>query len=189
MTGSKAEGQSLIANLQQTFRSNLKKLQWMDPDTLRNAEQKLDLITNKVGYPDKWPSYDSIHVQPGKYFESTMALRYSYTIAWLSFLKTHHHRLMSQFNMDSARAVYKSLAEVGKPVDKSKWFMDPHEVNAYYSPDTNEIVFPAGILQPPFFNQSYLHAMNYGGKHPCNPNDRTDANAVRVYRNWHGYWP
>ncbi len=51
--------------------------------------------------------------------------------------------------------------------------MDPHEVNAYYSPDTNEIVFPAGILQPPFFNQSYLHAMNYGGKHPCNPNDRT----------------
>jgi len=133
---SKAYMLNLVENLRKAFAERIKKLDWMSPDTKEKALAKLDAITVKVGYPDKWRDYSSLEIVPGNYFQNVMnASRFSFK---------------------------RNLNKIGKPVDKTEWGMTPQTVNAYYNPSNNEIVFPAGILQPPFFNKDADDAVNYG---------------------------
>lgn len=132
---SKAKALEMIMAIEHAFEEGLPELEWMDNTTRKHALAKLGTITNKIGYPDKWETYDNLTVS-GKHFDDKLAL-----VQWLTA---------------------KELAKVGQPVDKSQWYMTPPTVNAYYNPLVNEIVFPAGILQPPFFSSRYPVAMNYG---------------------------
>eukprot|EP01116_Phalansterium_solitarium_P003646 TRINITY_DN14468_c0_g1_i1.p1 TRINITY_DN14468_c0_g1~~TRINITY_DN14468_c0_g1_i1.p1 ORF type:complete len:736 (-),score=-45.20 TRINITY_DN14468_c0_g1_i1:104-2311(-) len=134
---SKAIALELVDALETAFSQNLQQLAWMDAPTKASAQQKLEMITNKIGYPDNWTSYNSIFMSPGQYFENVAAL--------------------------VAFEANKTLNDIGQPVDKTQWLMSPPTVNAYYNPPANEIVFPAGILQPPFFNQSNPAWANFGG--------------------------
>ncbi len=115
---------------------DLDGLAWMDPATRRKAHEKLDRIANKVGYPDRWRSYDAMQVDRGSFFRSVLAA--------------------------NAFEVNRDLEKIGKPVDRSEWLMPPPTVNAYYDPAMNEMVFPAGILQAPFFTRGAPDAVNYG---------------------------
>jgi predicted metalloendopeptidase len=109
----------------------------MGPETRKQALGKLEAIRNKIGYPDKWRDYSALKIARGPYVENLFrAGRF-------------------EFNRD--------LAKIGKPVDRDEWGMTPPTVNAYYNAQLNEIVFPAGILQPPFFNPEADDAINYGG--------------------------
>ncbi len=129
--------ESLVANLKVALGERIKALGWMSEGTKAKALHKLDCINVKVGYPNKWKDYSKYEVLPDSYFQNVhRAIRFE-----------------NEFE----------LAKLGKPVDKEEWFMTPQTVNAYYSPEMNEIVFPAGILQPPFFNQEADDAVNYGG--------------------------
>lgn len=134
--GSKEAALELVHNLQTTFGNSIGKLEWMDAETKANAGKKLGKISNKIGYPDKWPLYEDAHVEPNKFFDSVASLR----------------------RADSRKV----LREIGKEVDKSEWYMYPQEVNAYYASQSNEIVFPAGILTNPVFSRSNINALNYG---------------------------
>lgn len=127
---------TLVGNLRAAFAERIKKLDWMSEDTKEKALAKLEAITVKIGYPDKWRDYSDLKIVPGNYFQ----------------------------NMENASkfAFEFNLNKVGKPVDKTEWGMTPQTVNAYYNPSNNEIVFPAGILQPPFFNKDADDAVNYG---------------------------
>ncbi|MCR5014676.1 MAG: M13 family metallopeptidase [Bacteroidales bacterium] len=127
----------LIGNLRIALGERIKNLDWMSEATKEKALHKLSCINVKVGYPDKWKDYSKYEVTPESYFKNV-------------------HNFIS-FENDF------EMAKIGKPVDKDEWFMTPQTVNAYYSPEMNEIVFPAGILQPPFFNQDADDAVNYGG--------------------------
>ncbi|KAL6076127.1 Neutral endopeptidase [Balamuthia mandrillaris] len=133
----------LIHDLQAgAFRQSIDQLSWMDGRTKQKALQKLDAIMHKIGYPSEWPTYEELLVAPRRYFESAIDAR----------------------RLDNAQV----LRSAYKPVSKSEWVMHPQEVNAYYRPDWNEIVFPAGILQPPFFYSPSLSSSppsftNYGG--------------------------
>ena len=137
----KKTAEEMIANVVRAYEIRINKLDWMDEETKQKAIEKLKGITVKVGYPDKWKDYSELVVKSpeegGSYFSNRMALR-----AW-SFKE----------NMD----------KLDEPVDRSEWFMAPQTVNAYYNPRYNEIVFPAAILQPPFFNFNADAAVNYGG--------------------------
>ncbi len=127
----------LVNNLQKAFAVRIEKLDWMSDSTKVKAKEKLFAITKKIGYPDKWRDYSNVHIEKGKYFEnlvSTAANNYQY-----------------------------QLAKLNKPVDRSEWFTTPSTVTAYYNPSANEIVFPAGILQPPYFDDNADDALNYGG--------------------------
>ena len=129
--------EGLVANLKVALGERIKELDWMSPETKEKAIYKLSCINVKVGYPNKWKDYSKYEVTPDSYFQNVhRAIRFENEI---------------------------EMAKIGKPVDKEEWFMTPQTVNAYYSPDMNEIVFPAGILQPPFFNQEADDAVNYGG--------------------------
>ena len=129
--------EDLVANLKVALGERIKALDWMSDDTKAKALHKLSCINVKVGYPNKWKDYTKYEVKPDSYFQNVhRAIRFE-----------------TDFEMD----------RLGKPVDKEEWFMTPQTVNAYYSPEMNEIVFPAGILQPPFFNQEADDAVNYGG--------------------------
>ena len=128
---------AMVKNLIAALRDDLSTLDWMSPATRRQAIIKLDAINLKIGYPDKWRDYSAYRVDRGSYVEN--ALRGN------SF----------EFARD--------LAKIGKPVDRTEWDMTPPTVNAYYNPSMNEIVFPAGILQPPFFDPKGDPAINYGG--------------------------
>ena len=129
--------EALVANLKVALGERIKALDWMSEETKEKALNKLSCINVKVGYPNKWKDYTKYTVTPGSYFQNVhSAIRFE-----------------TDFEM----------AKIGKPVDKEEWFMTPQTVNAYYSPEMNEIVFPAGILQPPFFNQEADDAVNYGG--------------------------
>ena len=129
--------EALVANLKIALGERIKALDWMSADTKDKALNKLSCINVKVGYPNKWKDYTKYTVTPDSYFQNIhSAIRFE-----------------NEFEMD----------KLGKPVDKEEWFMTPQTVNAYYSPEMNEIVFPAGILQPPFFNQKADDAVNYGG--------------------------
>ncbi len=133
---SKAYMLKLIENLRASFAERIKKLDWMSPATKDKALEKLKAITVKVGYPDKWRDYSALEIVPDNYFQNVMnASRFAFN---------------------------RNLNKIGKPVDKSEWGMTPQTVNAYYNPSNNEIVFPAGILQPPFFNKDADDAVNYG---------------------------
>ena len=133
----KTRMENLVANLKTALGERIKALDWMTDETKEKALHKLSCINVKVGYPNKWKDYTDYTVTPESYFQNV-------------------HRAI-RFETDF------EMAKLGNPVDKEEWFMTPQTVNAYYSPDMNEIVFPAGILQPPFFNQTADDAVNYGG--------------------------
>ncbi len=128
---------NLVGNLRVALGERIKQLDWMSDETKAKALHKLDCFNVKIGYPDKWKDYSKYEVTPDSYFDNV-------------------HRAI-RFETE------RELAKVGKPVDKDEWFMTPQTVNAYYSPEMNEIVFPAAILQPPFFNMDADDAVNYGG--------------------------
>ena len=133
---SKAYMVKLVGNLRSSFAERIKKLDWMSDATKEKALEKLKAITVKIGYPDKWKDYSTLQIVPDNYFQNVMNA--------------------SKF------AFNRNLKKIGKPVDKTEWGMTPQTVNAYYNPSNNEIVFPAGILQPPFFNKDADDAVNYG---------------------------
>ena len=127
----------MVRNLEAALKSDISTLSWMSDATRKQAIVKLDAFLNKIGYPDKWRDYSALTVDRGSY-------------------QTNRFRV-SKFNED------RDWAKVGKPVDRMEWVMTPPTVNAYYNPQNNEIVFPAGILQPPYFDPSADDALNYGG--------------------------
>jgi putative endopeptidase len=133
----KARAQEMVNNLIAALRDDLKTLPWMSEATRKQALAKLDAFGTKIGYPDKWRDYSAYKVNRGPYV--------------LNLLDGHEF----EFNRD--------LNKIGKPVDRTEWGMTPPTVNAYYNPLKNEIVFPAGILQPPFFDPKADDASNYGG--------------------------
>ena len=127
----------LVKNLQVALGERIQALEWMSDETKAKAMEKLNTFTVKIGYPDKWRDYTALEIDP--------KLTYYANI-----------QRAAKFEQDY------SLSFLGKPVDKDKWFMTPQTVNAYYNPATNEICFPAGILQYPFFDMNADDAFNYG---------------------------
>jgi putative endopeptidase len=127
----------LVNNLQKAFENRINHVDWMSDSTKQKAKEKLYAIVKKIGYPDKWRDYDKVQIDRTKYFENILSL----------------HQNEFQFQ----------LAKLNKPVDRSEWEATPATVTAYYNPSFNEIVFPAGILQFPYFDFSADDAINYGG--------------------------
>ena len=136
----KEEMVTLVDYLKKSFAQHIKDVTWMSDATKEKALAKLNKFTVKVGYPDKWEDYSKLTIEPAA--------------------KTVYFANLQRV---SEWAYQKSLEKVGKPVDKTKWGMSPQTVNAYYNPLYNEIVFPAAILQPPFFNFEADPAVNFGG--------------------------
>ena len=133
----KARVETMVANIQKAFSKHIEALDWMGEETKAKAQEKLAAFTVKIGYPNKWKDYSTLTVDPAKsYWENVVEANRWYTAD--------------------------AMAEVGKPVDREKWMMPPQMVNAYYMPTTNEICFPAAILQPPFYNPNADDAVNYG---------------------------
>jgi len=126
----------LVKNLMVAYRERIENRDWMSPETKKQALAKLAAIMPKIGYPDKWRDYSTLEIKPDSYAENVMRAE---------AFETHYR-----------------LSKLGKPVDRMEWGMTPPTVNAYYNPSMNEIVFPAGILQPPFFNAEADDAVNYG---------------------------
>lgn len=127
---------TLVKNLQTTFGERINNLTWMSDETKAKAQDKLNAFTVKIGYPDKWKDYSSLEIKEDSY--------------WANVVRAS----LFEYNDNVSR--------LGKPVDKTEWHMPPQMVNAYYSPSSNEICFPAGILQPPFFYADGDDAINYG---------------------------
>lgn len=127
----------LVDNLKTAFEARINKLDWMSDSTKTKAKEKLAAFTEKIGYPDKWRDYSSVEVKRDAYFENRLATN------------------RNDYNY--------SLAKLGKQVDRTEWFTTPPTVTAYNNPPMNEIVFPAGILQSPYFELSADDALNYGG--------------------------
>jgi endothelin-converting enzyme/putative endopeptidase len=132
----KAKVKELIFEVEGAMGGNLDKLAWMDAETKGRAREKLSQIKNKVAYPDTWRTYDGLKVERGHHYENMLA--------------------------GEAFEVKRQLAKVGKPVDRGEWQMTPPTVNAYYDASMNEMVFPAGILQAPFFGAAQTTATNFG---------------------------
>ncbi len=127
----------LVRNLQTALGEHIDALEWMSDETKARAREKLAAFTVKIGYPDTWKDYSSLDIDPEKsYWENIVNANIWYTA--------------------------ENLGKLGKPVDKDEWHMSPQTVNAYYNPTTNEICFPAAILQPPFYNSTADDAVNYG---------------------------
>jgi predicted metalloendopeptidase len=133
----KARMDELVANLREAYRVSINDLEWMTPETRERALAKLDKFTPKIGYPVRWRDY------PG--------------------LVIDRNDLYGNYKRGNAVGYDRELAKLGGPVDRDEWFMTPQTVNAYYNPGMNEIVFPAAILQPPFFDAGADDAANYGG--------------------------
>jgi putative endopeptidase len=127
----------LIGNLKTAFEARINKLDWMSDSTKAKAKEKLYAFTEKIGYPDKWRDYSNVEVKRDTYFENCLAA-----------------------NKNEYRY---AVAKVGQPVDRTEWYTTPPTVTAYNNPPLNEIVFPAGILQTPYFDLSADDALNYGG--------------------------
>lgn len=127
----------LVENLLEAYRVSIRTLDWMTPATREKALAKLDKFTIKVGYPDMWRDYSAVHLDPADL--------------------VGNYRTLARFLDDY------EWEKLGKPVDRTEWFMHPQTVNAYFNPVMNEIVFPAAILQPPFFDAEADDAANYGG--------------------------
>jgi putative endopeptidase len=134
---SKAKALELVANVRAALRERIAILDWMSAETKREATTKLDAMVVKIGYPDKWKDYSNVVIKRNDYLGNVM------------------RATEAEFQ--------RQLARLGKPIDRSVWGMSPPTVNAYYSSGLNEIVFPAGILQSPFFNAKADDASNYGG--------------------------
>lgn len=127
----------MVDNLQEAFREHVRELDWMSQETKARALQKLGAFAVKIGYPDEWEDYQGLDISRDSYAANVMRA--------------------SQY------AFRDNIGKIGQPIDREEWFMSPPTVNAYYSPSMNEIVFPAGILQPPFFDPQADDAVNYGG--------------------------
>jgi putative endopeptidase len=127
----------MVDELEKALAQDIQDLSWMTPDTKKQAEVKLQAITNKIGYPDKWRDYSTLKIEPNDLLGNVLRARH----------------FESQFN----------LHKIGKPLDKREWGMSPPTVNAYYNAAENDINFPAGILQPPFFDKTQDDAVNFGG--------------------------
>jgi putative endopeptidase len=127
---------TLVDNLQKVYASRIEKLDWMSAETKKKALEKLNAFIKKIGYPDKWKNYDDVEVSKNTYFAN------------LQSAQKHQYK--------------EEIDKLGKAVDKTQWEMTPPTVNAYYNPSFNEIVFPAGILQFPFFDFNADDAINYG---------------------------
>ncbi|MCB1055699.1 MAG: M13 family metallopeptidase, partial [Acidobacteria bacterium] len=134
---SKKVAVDMIRGIESAFEANLPQLSWMDETTRQRALEKAEAIANKIGYPDKWRDYSALELVPGSYFTNALAAQ--------------------EFEYD------RQHKRVGQPVDRSEWGMTPPTVNAYYNPLLNEMVFPAGILQPPVFHRDFPMALNFGG--------------------------
>ena len=132
---SKRAMDSLVDDLFASYTKRIKKLDWMSPATKKKALVKLRAMNRKIGYPDKWKSYKGLAITPGDYFGN--AVRSS----------VYEH--------------YRNMCKLGKPIDRGEWFMPPQMVNAYFAPNLNDIVFPAAILQWPFFDAKADEAVNY----------------------------
>ena len=128
---------TLVNNLKESLGERISNLEWMSDETKEKAHEKLSTFIVKIGYPDKWKDYSSLEVKDDSYYANM--------------------KRASEFRYNEM------MDDLGKPVDKTKWHMSPQTVNAYYSPSSNEICFPAGILQPPFFYMNADDAVNYGG--------------------------
>jgi putative endopeptidase len=133
----KARMVELVANLVRAYRRDIETLEWMGPETRRRALEKLDAFRAKIGYPDRWRDYGGLEVVSGD--------------------------LLGNVRRASAFELARQLAKIGQPVDRDEWHMSPQTVNAYYGAGMNEIVFPAAILRPPFFDPDAEDAVNYGG--------------------------
>jgi putative endopeptidase len=135
--GAKARMDQLVANLREAYRVSISELDWMTPETREKALAKLDKFTPKIGYPVKWRDYSTLVIERDDLYDN---YRRGYAVGY-----------------------DRELNKLGGPVDRDEWFMTPQTVNAYYNPGMNEIVFPAAILQPPFFDAEADDAANYGG--------------------------
>jgi putative endopeptidase len=135
--GAKSRALALVANVKAALGERLETLEWMTPETRAKAREKLAAMGVKIGYPERWRDLGAADVGP-----------YAYAENWLRGNEFRHRR---------------DLARIGRPVDRDEWFASPHIVNAFYNGRLNEIVFPAGILRPPFFDPAADDAVNYGG--------------------------
>ncbi len=133
----KARMEVLVANLIEAYRQSISGLEWMSRETIGRALAKLDAFTPKIGYPSKWRDYSALEIVPGD--------------------------LIGNIERSNAFELARQLAKIGAPIDREEWLMTPQTVNAYYNPTMNEVVFPAAILQPPFFDADADDAANYGG--------------------------
>ena len=137
----KEKAQEMVANILKAYENRINNLSWMSEDTKKKALEKLSTFNVKIGYPDEWKDYSDLEIvspaNGGSYFQNML-------------------------NAQKWR-VAENMADLGEPVDKTEWFMSPQTVNAYYNPRYNEIVFPAAILQPPFYDYKADAAVNYGG--------------------------
>jgi putative endopeptidase len=127
----------LVKNVQETFAERIAKLDWMSDSTKDQALLKLNAIVNKIGFPDKWEKYEGVAINRDDFYGNMQSI--------------YNYRYQKMVN------------RMGKPVDKTEWGMTPPTINAYYNPSNNEIAFPAGILQFPFFDFDADDAINYGG--------------------------
>ncbi len=132
----KARALELVKNLEAVMHDRIGRLEWMGDSTKVAARGKLATVQNKIGYPDKWRDYSAMKLTPGDWFANRAA--------------------------GSSFEARRQIAKIGQPVDRGEWNMTPPTVNAYYNPTWNEIVFPAGILQPPYFDPTADDALNYG---------------------------
>ena len=128
--------QSMVQQIEQAFDANLDGLSWMDAPTRAKAREKARAVFDKIGYPDRWKTYDGLVTDRGSFLGNRMR--------------------------SAAYETARDLRRIGKPVDRALWRMTPPTVNAYYRSELNEIVFPAGILQPPYFNKEATDAVNFG---------------------------
>jgi putative endopeptidase len=133
----KARMEALVGNLREAYRLGIDKLEWMGPETKKQAQEKLATFTPKIGYPNKWRDYSKLEIKKDDLVGN----------------------MMRAFEHENAF----QLGKAGKPIDTEQWGMTPQTINAYYNPVRNEIVFPAAILQPPFFSLEADDAVNYGG--------------------------
>ncbi|MES2901560.1 MAG: M13-type metalloendopeptidase [Pseudomonadota bacterium] len=133
----KARMDTLVKNLVEAYRQSIETLEWMGPETKREALAKLAKFTPKIGYPNRWRDYSSLTIKPDD--------------------------LVGNMMRATAFENQRGLVKLGKPIDREEWGMTPQTVNAYYNPSMNEIVFPAAILQPPYFDMRADDAVNYGG--------------------------
>ena len=146
----KARTLAMVKDIESAMEQDIKQLSWMSDATKKRALEKLHAVANKIGYPDKWRDYSTYNVVPGDALGN-----------WIRGSEFESRR---------------QIAKIGKPVDRGEWGMTPPTVNAYYNPQMNDINFPAGILQPPFYDQKMDDAINYG-----------DAAAVIGHELTHGF--
>lgn len=134
----KETAETMVQNIIETYKDRIHNLDWMTDSTKTKAIEKLDKLTVKIGYPDEWKDYNKMGIEDeNTYYENLLAA--------------------SQWHLDD------NLSKINEPVDRKEWFMNPQTVNAYFNPSSNEIVFPAAIMQPPFFDYQADPAVNFGG--------------------------